>query len=479
MAYVRYKPIGPDVPDVPFGTVSVGRFSQTLRLELVLVSRRDSSNWTFTSLVSAIQETKAAFGILSDELTTMVLDFRYHQTLRTALPAFSIVPVSEVELPLVIAFCIHIEAAAWRLTTLFGDSPTWRVRGALNSPEVLDALNTDISQHKDKKWFSDFNLYAMQRQPELWYQFSSWRAYVQDEGLKRPIMPGTTVALEPGGFARRQGLIRSPFAYHQFPQDTIDSIFGRRARRPREAVLDKILTSLEAITVTITQPVRTGAEHFSQVFFGQVSGCDEVVCIELYDVRYFPIPDEDDIECVMGPPHIRLGGLNYSEDLGRREESVYDSLSDLQEGLSLRDVHSSKPADTLQAELVTQARHGVRALRAAGVTQPEWHPGQILCPSDAQSVHVIFIDFAFCEMYLGEDKGFPPTEDLDEVYFMFISALEFDEPRVKKCWLQPLKFEYYLLGLVLTDSPGAQQWVSYLKVSCPMTSTRSLNGQAK
>ncbi|KAJ3538426.1 hypothetical protein NM688_g6522 [Phlebia brevispora] len=377
----------------------------------------------FATLINIIQETKAAFGILTDELTTIAVDFCYPWTSQKAIPTLSIVPASKMELSFLIAFCIYMEAKPWRLTSLSGLSPFL----------PLANLNCGLSS-------------------------SPWRETVQEEGLAHPILPGTSITFEPGGFARRHSLLRSPFPLHESPQDTLANIFGNRGRRPRSTAIDNIINTSAAATVKITQAVM---------------GCDEVVCIKLFDERYFPIPDEDDVECVMGPPYARLCSLNYSEDLARREESIYDRLSFFQgallphcygfhlftlpdgwqcfgvvmeriEGPSLKDVYNSAPppSSSLQEAVITQVRHGIRALRAGGVSQTDWHPDQVLCLTDECGVHVVFIDFAFCQMYLGEDTGFPPTDDLDDGWYMFTHTLDVDEAVVDRHWLPPLEFEY-------------------------------------
>ncbi|KAJ3543546.1 hypothetical protein NM688_g5841 [Phlebia brevispora] len=421
---------------------------------------------TFASLIREIRETKAAFGILTDEITSFVADFRYRWDLPYGMPRLSVISSPEVELRFFLSLCVYLEADAWCLTDLYEEEPDAIVLGALNDPGAFDT-SLELSHHVNKKWFSDFNLYTMQRVPQLWFQFSLWREYVQKEGLKHPIVTGSSITFEPGGFARRHGLFRSPYPYHELPKDTIDSIFGSRDRRWRNATLDEIISSSDSTTVVITRAVRTGPKHFSQVFFGRISGCNEIVCVKLFDERYFPIPDMYDDECIVGSPESRLCALNFSEDLARREESIYDRLAHLQgvllphcygfhlftlpdgwqcygvimeriQGRSLGNMCKSPLEPGMQTTLISQIRHGVRAMRAAGVNQTDWHPGQILCLDN----NVVFIDFAFCLMYLGETDGFPPTGDLDAVQSMLEFDIGFNEEIIEKCWLHALDFEY-------------------------------------
>ncbi|KAJ3543548.1 hypothetical protein NM688_g5842 [Phlebia brevispora] len=411
--------------------------------------------YAFASMVCQVHETKAAFGILTDETTSFVADFRYRWDLSFCMPTISVISSLELQLRFFLSLCIYMEADAWRLTNLHEERPRVIVRDALNNPQTLDTC-TELSHYKDKKWFSDFDLYTMQRVPELWFQFCLWREYVQEEGLKHPIVPGASITFEAGGFVRRQGLLRCPHPRHELPQDTIDSLFGKRSRRPRNAALDVAISSSDSVWLTITQAI---------------VGCDEVVCLKLFDERYFPILEIYDDECIFGRPETRLCSLNFSEDLARREESVYDRLMYLQGillphcyefhlftlpdgwqcygiimerivGQSLATAKNSPPEPGIQMLLISQIRHGVRAMRAAGISQKDWHPGQILRLDDEHGTYVVFIDFAFCSMYLGETTGFPPTGDLNIVPAMLKHKLGFDKELVSKNWIPALDFEY-------------------------------------
>ncbi|KAJ3541498.1 hypothetical protein NM688_g6076 [Phlebia brevispora] len=413
--------------------------------------------------------TRAVVGILTDELTSLVVNYLpclYDED----LPELINVPSSTTGLRILISSFMYGEAATWRLVRIYPTAARRFLQGAaMDQASVNGLLNN--SQVKSKRWFSDFDLYTMQRVPELWHKFASWRHYVQEEGIKHLISPGMAVTFEPDGFARRVDLLRSPYPYRPLPQETLDSVMTSRERRPRNTTLDRIVYSSQDIELIVHECIRTGANHFSQVFSAYVIGCDELVCVKLFDERFFCIPQVDEDECTKGPFQSRLGSLHYSEDLARHEESVYHRLSALQgtllphcygfhlftlpdgwqcyglimekiEGPPLVDAFNAG-SQTTQALLLSHIRHGVRALRAAGISQRDWHLNQILCSlrSD-EHPEIVFIDFGFSEMYVGDEDGTPTTGDLLEVLGLLGLGLDVDYEMLRQQWLPPLEFEY-------------------------------------
>lgn len=92
---------------------------------------------------------------------------------------------------------------------------------------------------------------------------------------------------------------------------------------------------------------------------------------------------------------------------------------------------------------IKQIRHGVRALRAAGISQTDWHPNQILyLPCGDQGVSVVFIDIAFASMYLGDEAGLSVRNDLMYTRCMLRFRLDVDRAALEQYWEEPLKFEY-------------------------------------
>ena len=93
---------------------------------------------------------------------------------------------------------------------------------------------------------------------------------------------------------------------------------------------------------------------------------------------------------------------------------------------------------------MTQLRYGVRALRAAGVNQTDWHGKQAICQLHGNKLSVVLIDFAFALLYYGDEGGIHPTEDLECVEYLLQSEsdLGIDEEIMRKYWLPPLEYEY-------------------------------------
>ncbi|KAF7794241.1 hypothetical protein EIP86_005373 [Pleurotus ostreatoroseus] len=389
-------------------------------------------------MIKLARNVRAMYAVLTDELTHVTVSFQ-HCTLDTSMPYLSIESAEDLQLRLRIAAGVYNAAADRDLVRNASESPHY-VEGTLNDPRREASYNPE-----EKKWLSDFDLFTMQRDSDLWFECACWHEKVQQEALSNPVSVGSNISVEPGGFARRIGLLRSPYPTQPLPQDTI-GIFRSRTKRPRNEALDRTLGSSQYLTMTIVDTVRTGPRQFSQVFIARLSGCDETFCLKLFDERHFPIPWIRDPECIIGPPQIRLLSLNFSEDLARREEAVYDRLSDLQ-GSLLPHCYGFHMARTVKLTFspnpITQVRHGIRVLRANGISQTDWHPSQVLCnKQDGGDVDIVLIDFAFALMYLGDEGGIPTRPDITRARYMFSQRLDVERDLLDKHWLPPLDFEY-------------------------------------
>ena len=283
-------------------------------------------------LMTLSHNTGATYAVLTDELTSVILTFNQCKDI-TSIPFLTVKLSTDVQLRLMIAACIHYVAATWGLVRISSSGDSHPVQGALNEPSSF-YRHDETCQLAERKWLSDFDLYTMQRVSEVWWNCYLWHEKAQKDALKKPIVEGSQILFEPRGFERRCGLLRSPYPTQHIPKETADVLTRWTSRkRPRSHVLDEILGSPQVVTLTITKPVRTGPRHYSQVVYGRIEGCDEIFCIKLFDERFFSIPWADDPECVMGRPETRLLALSFSEDLARREESVYDRLHELQGSL--------------------------------------------------------------------------------------------------------------------------------------------------
>ncbi len=88
-----------------------------------------------------------------------------------------------------------------------------------------------------------------------------------------------------------KGSLRCPYD-HYLSQDKLDDMLSGWTRRPRNTVLDNIIRLRpEGTSITIQSTVRNGIDHYLQGYFGQVDGCDESLCIKLFDERCFAISE--------------------------------------------------------------------------------------------------------------------------------------------------------------------------------------------
>lgn len=86
-------------------------------------------------------------------------------------------------------------------------------------------------------------------------------------------------------------------------------------------------------------------------------------------------------------------------------------------------------------------RHAVRTLKFAGISQTDWHGGQVLCPKLRDgSRRIVLIDFAFAETWLGDEGGIPSTDDFHEARRLLKSFCSKD--MLDRLWTPPLEMEY-------------------------------------
>lgn len=276
-----------------------------------------------------MEKTRAVFGVLTDEMSCLVASCRDSESIQD-YPSLANVSTSEIPLRLLIANCVYDAAKRWEMVEILSHPPLAWVSGALYDQKVVeDTVNTLDVRHR--RWFADFDLYTMQRVPKLWDRFVEWRRDVQEAALRHALVPGSIIRFEREGFTRRSGLLRSPYPLFPLQSNTVNIIKGGRPRRTRNKELDNLLRSSKELSMTVVEKKRSGPKSFSQVFFAHVAGCNETVCIKLFDERYFPIPDDYiDPEAFEFYPPTRLASLNYSDDLARREEGVYNRSADLQ-----------------------------------------------------------------------------------------------------------------------------------------------------
>lgn len=97
-----------------------------------------------------------------------------------------------------------------------------------------------------------------------------------------PFSAGDILPVEKDGFLRRLAPSRS-----LLPQNTV----LKRAefpQRPSHEDVDAFLAQDVECKFEITQTIRTGRKHYSQVVLGRFVGCQRLLCLEIFDERYFP-----------------------------------------------------------------------------------------------------------------------------------------------------------------------------------------------
>lgn len=98
--------------------------------------------------------------------------------------------------------------------------------------------------------------------------------------------------------------------------------------------------------------------------------------------------------------------------------------------------------DRLMFPKVSRIRHGLRALKYAGVDQSDWHLDQILCPQDGGTLppDIVFIDFAFALLWLADSNGTPRTTDYERVESILIET-DINAQVLKESWFPQDMYE--------------------------------------
>lgn len=225
-------------------------------------------------------------------------------------------------------------------------------------------------------------------------------------------------------------------------------------------------------TFVISSPASVGQDLYSQTFLGQFDGRGPLLCLKLFDERFFPAPEET--WNPRTPPCKRLLDFNFAIDMMRREEAAYKRLEYLQGSLlphcyafhklllpggwpvygmlmeaidgpiiSTSDIKDRPRVQ--QIDFITRLRHALRAVRFAGIEQTDWNLGQILCPPDRDSpalaLDIVLVDFAFALQNWGDVKGCPlEIEPRGLEHALIDWGIEGDI--LKRCWFQATEEEY-------------------------------------
>ncbi|KAF7789172.1 hypothetical protein EIP86_000109 [Pleurotus ostreatoroseus] len=432
----------------------------------------------FTTLMDQIRLTEAAYGVLTDEITSLLIKQEpnnslaedYDPILICALP-FSVLQTSK--------FSIGISI----LGSIFDDAEQRRwIRKCPSSRDVIISQETAATRRPnsalltgDQQWLSSFGNHAeIQSSAERRNSLISWHATVRTTVERDgPIESGTKVKFEPlvltshGSAEHSLRPLRSSYPVQPFPLDTEKSVRADRQRRPKNQAFAGIHQSSGWLVVNRVLDV---GDYFSQTFLGQLSDVSqEQLCVKIFDERWFDVASMN----LEGAPI-------FSEDLLWREESIYDRLADFQgyliphfygtflfttsdgwisygiiteyiNGQSLWDFYTAEslPTKELQAPIMSQIRHGVRLLRAHGIEQIDWQSDYILIIRRRDGAReVVFTEFAFAimlyeEFWPGRDSAVPVTGDLASSRHILYS-LRADEDLLDEYWKESFELEFEL-----------------------------------
>lgn len=299
----------------------------------------------FEELMGEIQETKASFGIITDEKTSFVVEQScdYLNVANGPVTPYPIlspaVSISQVPITLMLARYIYEEADAWSLARR-PSFPPKNKPAYLQSrpdPDLLKQLERSINH---TYLLSDFHPETLMASQELQEVFTNWATNVSTN-LALP-RKGDVIKFELSVFtntkhsAKLGSPLRSSYPSQLLPDETTQSPCINREKRPinrtlvellqRSSSTDILFCVEDAISRNESQRETEELCCSSQIISGRVDGCEEILCLKLYDERYFDIPELNSRDY----PPLKYNLSMFSEDMVRREESIYDSLSEYQ-----------------------------------------------------------------------------------------------------------------------------------------------------
>ncbi|EMD33088.1 hypothetical protein CERSUDRAFT_87415 [Gelatoporia subvermispora B] len=382
----------------------------------------------------------APYGILTDEVSSVVFKIRHHRLRNGLDPLYcQAVPVEEHPVRYLLGALIHGIGCP---QGLYADGlwPTLR-RGAFprTVPTVRDLDDAINNRHA----FQDWDQYVLQYSREEWELFKEWKSTLAGQARLRPIRTGDILVCSGSReFASLHFTMRSPFP----PLESLSAI--TRWSRPRSREAERILhtqcdsTITDGFSFTVTDVRRSGDNSFSQVFYGTLNESEAKLCLKLYDERFFPLDREaNSHESPWGSIN-SADGLESVIEVAQKEEAAYDRLCNSQGSLiphyyriylfqlpdgarawgllmevidapSLLEANAKSWPKDVQVDFVLRMRHAFRALRYAGVGHGDEHPRNVLCPQIRQAPHnapeIVIVDFGRAELWLEDSGGTPAS----------------------------------------------------------------------
>ncbi|EPQ50408.1 hypothetical protein GLOTRDRAFT_141509 [Gloeophyllum trabeum ATCC 11539] len=426
--------------------------------------------------------TGATYGFLTDEVTSVVYDNSTPQPLERVI--LQVVDPTDISVRMMMSILLWVEANRFGIhATSISPRPSpyqgalwqqWLKVPSSGKMEELVLYTRAISPKRGilKRTFSEFDIYTLQRCPGAWDGFVEWKLAVEAEAKASPLKVGDTLKVHWDAIEKRYMLWRAePDAYyHEIPEES--ARIALRYTRPKDRSLQAWAAKVKPgeLCFKIEEVRSAGSGQFSQVFFGRLCGKGPMLCLKLFDERYFPFPgdprDKDGPKVKFETTHASelLMNLHFAVDMIRREESVYDRLKDFQgsfiphcygfhtftlpgdtwtfPGILMEVIEGPEFADcdprgwTMeeQRDFVTHVRHCERVFKFAEIEQTDWNEGQLLCPVDSSGQrHAVFIDFAFANQRLGEHRGKPPTDDAVLLKVLLLDSA-INPHVVDECW---------------------------------------------
>ncbi|KAI0047366.1 hypothetical protein FA95DRAFT_1559206 [Auriscalpium vulgare] len=414
------------------GAVDISKFGRTEGRQ----SDSDEALQFIEGEVLRLLTTSASYVLVTDTMRSTLVTIRKRRFINEPLPDPLVLEFIEVidhrasgstSLRFFIAACIF-QGLAKNSFSRTWINPRNLAQGARNNPSL--PLPSDEEVMRTRKRFSDFDLYSLQNDVGQAQQFFRWKPSHGTASFN----PGDVMTVDSDASKKHWLPWSDPPRYtlDPLPESTLDYVKSVRRTTPNDPLAILILES-KTLAIRITRII---GDFNSRAVVGRLISVDNEplptagelpdLCIKLYDdvlnpeqlwcgegddvVRSFSnwytteskIAQEDAayrrLEHVQGSVvPLYYGAHSFQAPSG---EVVYGTIMEYVDGVRLDEIGMDGLSTTEQVQLIESARHCVRALQYASITQGDWHPGQILCrrtcptPDGSAGLACVFVDLA-------------------------------------------------------------------------------------
>ncbi|KAK1215353.1 hypothetical protein PQX77_022037 [Marasmius sp. AFHP31] len=342
---------------------------------------------------------------------------------------------------------MHSAYLAFPQTIAMFDAPD--VSGCLPDPSI--PMPTDEQVIATHKRYSDFDLYTLKSIPSRALQFLRWKSHALDNVSQiKTVRSGDVLSATTNGFSRLNATIQPywPVDFDSIPASTMQFLQDIRRKPPLDEHVCHLLSDSTRFRVKVLEEL--ASEH-SMVYRCELVSVDDEssglpghgvssLCIKLIDDRLslLNIPSEPE-ELDVHPDASLWLYWRSAEDFARQEHAIYDQLSFAQgavtpwyygvhkftlpnghwvygvlmeyipKGETITDAVPTMDA-TEHPTLIQSARHAVRVLQHADVSQHDWHEKQVLVLHTPTGLpYTVLFDFAWAttsvepERHAGDD----------------------------------------------------------------------------